>query len=424
MTKTAMRRSGYLTSPKTPQTPTIGTPVKTNPAVEDMMRGRITRRGSKVPKVQWKRIPLWALRAARRNIALQTVESIITTFDTTVEVPPTPSGAWVKVRDCDTQYPVNWSFRSSGGSNPFTSSVTRCLTGQAGGTPLEVPISTGTHVLNLGYQYETGTGLLRWRSVTTWARPLGSPPGEIVTTQTQTQYVLGHAVGIVEETDLFLDYWMQPYRVNSPWPQGSTRTNAPTLPARVPSTTAPPTRPDIVVVVPPRTATSPSLATGTAPGSKPSNPMPSPNPPTTIPPFTRPPSHQQTKPGKNTKETGKGRLSPVASALWAGANNIGEIGDVIDIAYTALPKEIQQKAWGQYAPKGQVGVPPIVPPWAKAITIYQNQDKVNVPKVIYNILMNEIEDKLIAIPGKYLKDHTYGKPWYGRPVGLETGPAL
>lgn len=419
MTKTAMRRAGYLTSPKTPQTPTIGTPVKTNPAVEDMMRGRITRRGSKVPKVAWKKIPSWALRSARKHIAIQTAEALLTQFETITEIPPTPSGSWVQVRSCS-NLPVNWQRSEAGPTNPFDSgNANACRTRQAGGDPLGTPIPSIHHVLVLANNVGT-----RYSYVSTWARPRGSPPGEIVTTRTDTTYVLGHAVGIVEETDLFLDYWMQPYRINSPWAQGSTRTNAPTLPARVPSPTAPPTRDDIVWVVPPRTSTSPSLATGTAPGSKPSNPMPSPNPPTANPPTTRPPTHQQAKPGKGQKETGKGRLSPTASALWAGANTIGEVGDVIDIIYTALPKETQQKAWGQYAPKGQVGVPPVVPPWAKAITIYQNQDKVNVPKVIANIIENEIEDRLIAIPGKFLKDHVYGKPWYGRPVGLETGPAL
>lgn len=170
--------------------------------------------------------------------------------------------------------------------------------------------------------------------------------------------------------------------------------------------------------------------------------------------------HKLRKPKKGDKErkfllTGKGGI-----IKWA-INAVTESGDFIDALYDALPKEltrqhkrdIRMRDYGdnqnsfEYVNGRKIKTAGVLPrtvvgigirnqpagevrrgpsPWDKAKFVYQNLDKVDVPKAFGNLVQNEVEDRAIGKASKARQKASrkaYDRGYLPR-AHLELGPAL
>lgn len=127
-----------------------------------------------------------------------------------------------------------------------------------------------------------------------------------------------------------------------------------------------------------------------------------------------PESPTQSPPKPGTREA-KFR---VEYAKWkALADNfgwIGELGDFVAALYKALPWHLQNWTVDRTID-------------AKLRRIWKHLDQIDIPDAIWNVIQNEIEDRIIGKMGKSVAKGIRSSAkhgYYGRPVGLTSGPAL
>lgn len=146
-------------------------------------------------------------------------------------------------------------------------------------------------------------------------------------------------------------------------------------------------------------------------------------PPGSGPPQISPPTHAWQPPGPGVKERKARAANSTVAAIFAGISAVTETRDAINAVYDALPKSVRNKAWGKYAPKGQVGVIPEVPTAIKAALIYRHADKLDVKQAIINLALNHVEDSVIGSLSQGAQ-RNLNAAGYHRPVGIGAGPAI
>lgn len=131
--------------------------------------------------------------------------------------------------------------------------------------------------------------------------------------------------------------------------------------------------------------------------------------------YHQPPSHQYRPPGPREKER-KARVRLPAGFLRV-VSEATEYLDYLDALYDALDRQYKVRF-----PSGRIKKVPT--PQEKARALYYAFDKVDgayLKRALKNLLTNEIEDRLIgAASQKASRINRY----LGRPVGIQTGPAL
>lgn len=120
----------------------------------------------------------------------------------------------------------------------------------------------------------------------------------------------------------------------------------------------------------------------------------------TDPPFTSP-GHNYVPPGRGVKE--KKRPGKYPPGVDEAIGVAGEFIDYVEAAHEALPERYQ---------KGET-------PQEKLRDIYKHVDKMSWPKFIYNLGLNQAEDKAWGKVGSALGKASANK---GGPTGLQTGP--
>lgn len=145
---------------------------------------------------------------------------------------------------------------------------------------------------------------------------------------------------------------------------------------------------------------------------------------------TAPPGHNQTPPGRRTKEA-KGKTSFLgARALKGALSAITEYVDILEAAHDALPKKYQ--CGGLVTAKGRTNVKaygpthnrfggtskPTCTPQRKAEALYTHIQHMDVDKFIANLVYEHLEDKFFGTLGKASGQVGRDNNWL---VGLQTG---
>jgi len=124
-------------------------------------------------------------------------------------------------------------------------------------------------------------------------------------------------------------------------------------------------------------------------------------------------SHWKRPPGRGEKER-KYRAKGIVLKLLQGANAIGEMGDLVDSFYKALPREAKIKY------KDTPYLAKSVTPLQKAQAVYDNFDLIDDKEALTNLFTNQIEDALFGTAGQNIRRNQLSVQ-RERPVGWQAG---
>lgn len=376
-----MAQSGYLTGYRSGgvrQASDYGfreasRPRGVNPKIEDLMRGRLTQKGSKVPQIKTPRQPakpvyvpghakFWP--TAKRNLPaiMNRISPAFRAGNILMKIYQFPD-------EGGTFFESNAYWNKMTGPIDYPSyneadvSITPEFWPYDGGviwgqytTPypltFQVPISWANFGVYARHWFDPYfTAQVYWFQATGVPAPYpGAQTNPITTKAPRT---------------LVPDYWMQPTPVPVPWalvpyvgtselPDGDVRTND----------LSPKPQPQREIVRSPNGTT------------------------------TRPNAYTQAPPPRGVKERKVlARVGGLAGAALSGAT---EFRDFVGSFWDALPKDIRKEYWQKYAPKGKPGVIPEVPILLKLEGLYRHYDKIDMKEAFINLAKNQMEDALIG----------------------------
>ena len=113
------------------------------------------------------------------------------------------------------------------------------------------------------------------------------------------------------------------------------------------------------------------------------------------------------KPGRGTKERKLRVQGGIGAAIWTLASTVTEAGDLIDALYDAIPAQYRRGSHRTVQDRAKV--------------VYRHADKIDLEAAGWNILFNEIQDRLIGQANRGIDQRAIIGD---RPIGVGTGPAL